>query len=30
MKQQEMDRKRREEESKLFSPPSGMTVERDW
>jgi len=30
LKQQEMDRKRREEESKLFSPPSGMTVERDW
>jgi hypothetical protein len=30
LKQQEMDRKRREQEAKIFSAPSTMTVEKDW
>ena len=29
-RQQDMDRKRREEEKKLFSAPSTLSVERDW
>jgi len=29
-RQQEMDRKRRQEEAKIFAAPSGLTVERDW
>lgn len=29
-RQQEMDRKRREEEKKLFTAPSTLTVEKDW
>jgi hypothetical protein len=28
--QEQMDRKRREEEAKIFAAPSGMTVEKDW
>ena len=30
MLREEMDRKRREEEEKLFSASSGVTVEKDW
>jgi hypothetical protein len=30
LKEQEMDRQRREEEGKIFSAPSRMTVEKDW
>jgi hypothetical protein len=30
MLQEEMDRKRRQEEAKLFRAPSSVTVERDW
>jgi hypothetical protein len=30
MKREEMDRKRREEEAKLFAAPSSITVEKDW
>ncbi|MBI4605981.1 MAG: hypothetical protein HY721_28790 [Planctomycetes bacterium] len=29
-KREEMDRKRREEEAKIFAAPSGLTVEKDW
>lgn len=29
-RQQEMDRKRQEEEAKIFAAPSGLTVEKDW